>query len=49
MSLVTVKEELGSAAFVVHFLYITKKTERFSFKSGHVLCIAKTDWLAVLQ
>ena len=33
-------------------LYITNKTECFSFKSGRAVCIAKltkTDWFVVLQ
>ena len=37
-----------------HFnqLYITNKAERFSFKSGRAVCVAKLtkpDWLVVLQ
>ena len=59
MSLVTVEEEQGNAVFTINFavkafnqLYITNKAERFSFKSGRTVCIAKltkTDWLVVLQ
>ena len=33
-------------------MYITNNTERFSFKSGyavHVAKLTKTDWLVVLQ
>ena len=58
-SLVTVEEELGGAVFVIHFiakpfnqLYITNKTECFSFKSGHAVHVArltKTDWLTMLN
>ena len=48
MSLVTVEEEQGDAVFAIHFivralnqLSITNKTERFSFKSGRAMCVAK--------
>ena len=54
MSLVTVEEEQDNAVFAIHFaikaLYITNKTERFSFKSGcavHIAKLTKTDWLVV--
>ena len=38
----------GNAVFAIHFtvkpfnqLYITNKTERFSFKNGHAVLVAK--------
>ena len=54
------RHELQDAVFVVHFtvkgiysqLYITNKTECFSFKSGHavrVVKLIKEDWPIVLQ
>ena len=56
---VSYRQRRGNAAFAIHFavkafnqLYITSKTERFSFKSGRAVRIAeliKTDWLVVLQ
>ena len=51
--------EQGNIVFIIikwskmfNQLYITNKTERFSFKSGHAMRVAKLikeDWLIVLQ